>query len=104
MGTSKFDALTRSLATSTSRRRAMGVLFAGAVGGVLGASGIGKALAAANCSSYGTKCAHARDCCSGDCFNGKCSCKAKGVICGFDRECCSGNCMTFAVAPNSYCA
>jgi len=49
MASSKFDELTKVLATSTSRRQTIKVLFASILGGTLGFGGIGAAQAEGNC-------------------------------------------------------
>lgn len=105
MASSHFDNLTRSLAASTSRRQTLKAIFVGALGGALGLSGLSTALARADCSSKGSICHSNSECCSQDCYKGKCNCKPKGAVCNFidGRDCCSGNCQVSSVAPNWYC-
>ena len=64
---SKFDELTRVLATSTSRRQSIKILFASA-GGILAFGGFSAALAA-GCIPSGKPipCKHNSDCCSHSC-------------------------------------
>ncbi|HEU5374817.1 MAG TPA: hypothetical protein VFV38_05220 [Ktedonobacteraceae bacterium] len=89
MATKNFDALTRALASSTSRRQTLKALVAGA-GGLLGLGSLGTALAA--CFPIGTHCKDNFECCTNTCGpNGKCTCRAKGISCTpYMHECCPG--------------
>ncbi len=71
----RFDELTRSLATSTSRRTALKLLAGSALGGVLGLLGLEEAAAA--CRLAGQRCDVAHRCCAGAkcASNGRCKCK-----------------------------
>jgi hypothetical protein len=62
MEPSKFDELTKTLATSTSRRQALKTIAATTLGGLLGLAGIGTAFAK-DCKSIGAKCKHDKQCC-----------------------------------------
>lgn len=92
MASSKFDELTRALASSTSRRQTLKAILGGALGGVLGLGSLGAALAA-GCVPHGGACHSNNDCCSHNCHHGTCSCKPTGVVCSNDRECCHGQCL-----------
>lgn len=92
MTSSKFDNLTRSLANSTSRRETMKILFAGALGGVLGFGGLGM-VQAASCKPLGSACTRDRDCCSGLCTGTvatTCDCGQSGATCNRNSNCCPG--------------
>ncbi|GCE29038.1 hypothetical protein KDA_45220 [Dictyobacter alpinus] len=90
MGSNNFDALTRSLATNTSRRQAIGLFCAGTLAGILGLSGAGTARAA--CSANGSHCKEQGDCCSKHCIGGPHDphyCTAEiGIHCKSNSECC----------------
>src|SRR5436309_2755964 len=70
MEPSRFDNLTKALATSTSRRQALKAVGA-TLGGALGLSRIGIAFAD-QCKPLGAKCFKRQQCCSGICSNGMC--------------------------------
>ena len=75
MKPTKFDELTKSLATATSRRQALKAIAATTFGSILGLSGIGTAFGAPKCHSNGLGCDTNSQCCSGYCQNGeKCTC------------------------------
>ncbi|GER91340.1 hypothetical protein KDW_55020 [Dictyobacter vulcani] len=90
MDSSKFDALTKSLATNTSRRQALGILFTGTLAGILGLSGAGTARAA--CNPNGDHCSKQSDCCSNHCIGGPHDphyCTALiGTHCKTNSDCC----------------
>jgi hypothetical protein len=94
MASNNFDEVSRTLAVSTSRRHAMKVLFAGAVGGALSLVGIGSTQARANCAAAGVRCGQNNECCSYSCdrTTGVCSCRARDVRCSQNYECCSSKC------------
>jgi hypothetical protein len=72
MEPSKFDELTKTLATSTSRRQALKTIAATTLGGLLALAGIGTAFRN-NCRSMGAKCEHTKQCCPPSvCFGGFC--------------------------------
>jgi hypothetical protein len=74
MDSTKFDDLTKVLATSTSRRQALKTIAATTLGGILGLSGLGSALAAQKCRGLGSRCTHGEQCCSNYCANNVCAC------------------------------
>ena len=81
MESNKFDELTKTLATSTSRRQALKTLAATALGGLLGASSIGTAFAASpTCVSGGHRCTSTSQCCPG------LSCNPYSHVCGHRRR------------------
>ena len=66
MYSTKFDDLTKALATSTSRRQALKTIAATTVGSFLGLSGIGTVFAKP-CTPNGKHCSSKTVCCSGFC-------------------------------------
>jgi hypothetical protein len=70
MEPSRFDELTKALATSTSRRQALKTIAATTLAGLLGLSGIGTAFA--KCKPNGHTCSKDKHCCSGHCYKGTC--------------------------------
>jgi hypothetical protein len=70
MEPSKFDDLTKALATSTSRRAAFKTIAATTLAGLLGLAGIGTA--PPNCRAPGSKCGNNDQCCSHVCCDGVC--------------------------------
>ena len=99
MDSSKFDDLTKALATSTSRRQALKALGASVVGGILGLSGIDTALAKKPlCRGNGSKCSLGQQCCSGYCANNVCTCPPapacnRACPCPSDSTCQNGTCV-----------
>lgn len=90
MDASRFDTLTRSLATS---RRATRKTFLGAAIGALLAGHTGQDAAAA-CKKVGRNCDKDKDCCTGaECKGGECKCKS-------GRDECGGKCYDFANDEN----
>jgi hypothetical protein len=93
MTANHFDALTRDLACSTSRRHALKAIFAGTVGSALGFIALSTAQAAA-CLHFGATCKSDSECCSGRCLANfgspghSCSCLVRGTKCKEDRNCC----------------
>ncbi len=67
MEPSRFDELTKALATSTSRRQALKTIAATTLGSTLGLAGIGTAFAKPKCHRNGTGCDTSFQCCSGFC-------------------------------------
>ena len=66
MEPSRFDDLTKTLATATSRRQALKTIAATTLGGILGLAGIGTAFAAKNCKKLGQGCNTKKNlCCPG---------------------------------------
>lgn len=51
MDSTRFDDLTKGLATSTSRRAALKTIAAATIGGILGLAGIGTAFAGVKCGN-----------------------------------------------------
>ena len=110
MEPSKFDELTKALATSTSRRQALKAIAATTIGSILGLAGIGTAFAKChnaghNCEENSTCCSHLCCIAAGQtegvccdtgkvCQNGKCvtPCTSNGGTCSVGTDCCSGNC------------
>lgn len=106
MDPTKFDALTKALATSTSRRQALKTIAATTIGSILGLGGIGTAFA--KCKDTGHNCSKDEHCCSKVCCNGKCCapglvcnngqcvtpCEGLGLPCTSDSQCCSGFCSS----------
>jgi hypothetical protein len=82
MEPSRFDDLTKALATATSRRQALKAIGA-ALGGALGLSRIGTAFA--KCQNAGHACGSNKQCCSKLCCNGKC--------CDSGQTCSNGTCV-----------
>src|SRR5438105_5465053 len=96
MDPSKFDDLTKALATATSRRQALKTIAATTLGSILGLSRLGTAFGAPKCHGQGTGCDTTSQCCSGlVCTNGKCTpCEGLGQSCTSDSQCCSGFCSS----------
>ncbi len=93
MNPTKFDEVTKALATATSRRQALKTIAATTLGSILGLAGIGTALAAPKCHRNGLGCDTNSNCCSGNCQNGKCvPCIDLGQPCTSDSQCCLGSC------------
>ena len=107
MDSNRFDDLTRTLATTTTRRGFLKTLAGGAAGGLLALLGVGEA-AADDCKRNGKACKKDKQCCSGNCAGGFCAplcppCDAcstcSGGICvsrcGSGQDCLSnGTCAT----------
>lgn len=96
----RFDALTKSL-SSTSRRRALRLLAGGALGGVLAKVGLAEA-AAQETAAVGDRCRRNRDCDRNErCCNRRCinvlsderACGACGNRCGSGETCINGACF-----------
>lgn len=100
MEPSRFDELTKALATSTSRRQAIKTIAATTLGGMLALSGIGPAFA--KCKGSGSKCHHAKQCCGtmSGCCGGTCTdlssdrnnCGSCGKVCPPTQVCSGGQC------------
>jgi hypothetical protein len=84
MEPSKFDDLTKALATSTSRRQALKTIAATTLAGLLGLGSIGTAFAM--CQPFRHACGNNQQCCSNVCCNGTCC--ASGEHC--DERICVG--------------
>ena len=84
MNSSRFDNLTKALATSTSRRQALKAIVATIIGGLLGLDGIGTA--SAKCHGAGHPCDENSTCCSHLCCN--------GVCCDSGQICQNGACVS----------
>ena len=67
MEPSRFDELTKALATATSRRQALKTIAATTLGGILGLAGVGSAFAMPTCKPNGHGCGTNKQCCSGFC-------------------------------------
>ena len=100
MEPSRFDDLTKALATSTSRRQALKTIAATTLGSILGLSGIGTAFGAPKCHRNGLGCDTNSQCCSGYCANGeKCTCPPAPACnsicpCPSGQTCQNGQCVT----------
>jgi hypothetical protein len=79
MASSKFDELTRTLASSTSRRQTIKAIFASALGGALAFGGLGTALATG------------------------CIPSGKPIPCKYNSDCCSHVCRFSSTAGDLYC-
>jgi hypothetical protein len=84
MDSSRFDNLTKVLATSTSRRQALKAIGATIIGGLLGLDSIGTA--SAKCHGAGHPCDENSTCCSDHCCN--------GVCCDSGQMCLNGACVS----------
>lgn len=97
MDQERFAALSRKVASATTRR---GALFAAVA--ALGAGVLGRTIADAEaspgeetiCRFPHEPCSRNRQCCAHKCQKGVCGCKKKGKPCvrNFGRSCCSGTC------------
>src|SRR5436305_1050751 len=98
MDSTKFDELTKALATATSRRQALKTIAATTLGSILGLSGIGTVFGAPKCHRNGLGCDTNSQCCSHYCApNGKCSCPPAPACndtcpCPSGQTCCNGTC------------
>ena len=79
MDDSRFDALTKTLATPTSRRQALKAFAATALAGMLSLSSLDKVFAKPKCHHAGLGCDTDSKCCSNLCCTGICC--ASGQIC-----------------------
>jgi len=110
MDSSKFDELTRALASTTSRRQALKTLAASTLGGIFTFSGLGRAFAREkHCERGETNCfgrcvnlksnpnhcgSCSRFCASGQtCVNGSCTC-SQSSDCPPDQVCTNGMCAS----------
>jgi hypothetical protein len=83
MDSTRFDNLTRALATAPTRRKAIGAIIA-TIGGALGLGGLSTSFAK-KCKDAGDRCDEKSDCCSHHCCD--------GVCCGKDHICHHGKCV-----------
>ena len=95
----RFDRIARALGTTPSRRGALRLLAAGALGALLAlpraaAAQLGTEANAGSCRAPGDLCDGDADCCSERCRNGRCLCRRRGAACAVARACCSGRCRT----------
>src|SRR5690348_5775967 len=88
MESSRFDDLTKALATSTSRRQALKTIAATTLGGILGLVGIETVFASPTCKPNGHGCGTNKQCCSGFCdkTTNTCGCPSGTV------QLCNGTC------------
>ena len=86
MESSRFDQLTKALATATSRRQALKAIGA-TMGGILGLSGTG--IAFAKCKGIGVKCSQSKECCLGFCDPNTFTC-----TCPLGTVLCNGSCVS----------
>jgi len=111
MEPSRFDELTKALATSTSRRQALKAIAATTLGGILGLGGIGTAFGKPKCHSAGLGCDTNSNCCPGlYCANNeKCTpCPAlpacnSGCPCPSGQTCSNGQCVTPPPQSQPFC-
>src|SRR5207248_8571234 len=111
MEPTRFDDLTKALATATSRRQALKAIAATTLGSILGLSRLGTAFGAPKCHRAGTGCDTDSQCCSGlYCANGeKCTpCPAlpacnSGCPCPQGQTCSNGQCVTPPPQSQPYC-
>jgi hypothetical protein len=98
MNQSRFEALTRQIAASSSRRTAVKALAAAFATQASMLAGNEEALAGVpivHCKTAGFKCDSPRDCCSGRCKNQLCLCRKRRQPCWQPlegAECCSQRC------------
>jgi hypothetical protein len=93
MDSTRFDNLTKALATATSRRQALKTIAATTLGSILGLAGIGTAFGAPTCKPNGHGCGTNKQCCSGYCdpTTHTCGCQS----CSSGQDClCNGTCAT----------
>jgi hypothetical protein len=108
MDSNRFDDLTRTLATTTSRRGFLKTLAGGAAGALLAAFGVGEA-AAKDCKKAGQLCKNTKECCSGICYNGTCvsACPSGSKPCNGtcipNSQCCNGACPTGQTCRGGQC-
>lgn len=103
MDSQRFDALTKSIASATSRRR----LLAGLAGSSLSLLGMHRT-DARTCSAGGAICREAATCCSGNCVTGsdrrrRCACEIGQSACG--SSCCDlgSHCEQNRCLPGAAC-
>jgi hypothetical protein len=84
MDEQRFEELSKKLATTVSRRQAVRILGATAVGGLGALFGARGAFAHHNarCRDFGDNCRSNAECCTGVCMDFHCACPSGAVICG----------------------
>jgi len=90
MEPSRFDDLTKALATSTSRRQALKTITATTLGSILSLAGIGTVFAKSTCKANGHGCGNNKQCCSGFCDQTTSTCACKPGTCNSVCTCPSG--------------
>ncbi len=90
MDPSKFDDLTKAMATSTSRRKALKTIAATTLGGILGLGGIGTVFAKPTCKPNGHGCGTNKQCCSEYCDQTTSTCACQPGTCNSFCTCPSG--------------
>lgn len=88
MNDSRFDELTKALASSTSRRQALKALAATTAGAILSLSGLDTAFAR-HCRTFGAQCSSNAECCSGYCPQTTYQCG-----CPPGTQLCNGSCVS----------
>jgi hypothetical protein len=90
MDEERFDDLSKKLATSVSRRQAVKILGATAVGGLGALFGARGAFAHHNaqCRDLGANCRSNAECCTGVCMDFHCACPSGAVICADECVAC----------------
>src|SRR5919109_4936913 len=86
MDEQRFDDLSRKLATSVSRRQAVKILGATALGG-LGALIGARGAYAHQCRSIGDTCRSNAECCERVCIDFHCACPGGTELCPSTNEC-----------------
>ena len=88
-----FDALSRELAGSPTRRDALRLLLGGTFAAALARLGLGEvAVAVETCRAVGKRCERDKECCSKRCRRRTCRCRREGTPCTSGETCCSGSC------------
>src|SRR5690348_8911201 len=107
MEPSRFDDLSKALATAASRRQALKTIAATTLGGILGLSGIGNVFAKP-CTPIGKHCNSKTVCCSGASCNPttrKCACPSGTTLlngaCCPNANVCGSTCLA---APCDACS
>jgi hypothetical protein len=99
MDSTRFDDLTKALATATSRRQALKTIAATTLGSILGLAGIGTAFA--KCHDAGHNCEENSTCCSHLCCTA--AGQTEGVCCANGLVCQNGTCVTPKGNPTCLC-
>ena len=98
MDSRQFDALARTVASGTTRRRVVRLIGGGGVAGALSMLGFRDVQGQeageedARCRGAGERCDRDGQCCAERCISGQCTCKGPRGSCFVDRGCCSGRC------------
>jgi hypothetical protein len=101
MNNSRFDELTKMLATSTSRRQALKTLGATIIGAALGMSGLETAFARRKLCQSNSDCLPKGLCIGGKCCPNPRGCVVEGTCCPSGFTCCSGVCVQIKSDPKN---